>query len=59
MVNQFEDNNPIWIDGKTVLGYYGIEGQSKWASFGYLSCFFVFFTICAWLVLSFKRYNSR
>jgi hypothetical protein len=59
MINQFEERNPMWVDGQTLLEYYGIAGQSKWANFGYLSCFFVFFTFCAWLALSYKRYALR
>jgi hypothetical protein len=44
MLNQFEANDPTWLDGQTVLEYYGIAGQSKWANFGYVTAFFWFFT---------------
>lgn len=43
MINQFEAQDPMWINGKTVLQYYGIDNQSKWANLGYLSCFVAFF----------------
>ncbi|WIA12825.1 hypothetical protein OEZ85_006453 [Tetradesmus obliquus] len=59
MINQFEANDPVWLNGQTVLEYYGIAGQSKWANFGYVACFFWFFMVCAWATLSFKNYQKR
>lgn len=43
MLNQFEANDPVFIGGQTVLEYYGVAGQSKWANLGYVCCFFIFF----------------
>lgn len=35
MLNQFGDNDPVWIGGSTVLEYYNIKGYDKWAHVGY------------------------
>eukprot|EP00877_Chromochloris_zofingiensis_P004326 jgi/Chrzof1/13895/Cz08g16130.t1 len=59
MVNQFEGRDAQMFSGQTVLQYYGIEGQNKWANLGYTACFFFFFTFCAWVTLSVKKYQRR
>jgi hypothetical protein len=59
MVNQFREHDTPWVGNTTVLGYYGMAGESAWANLGYCTAFFVFFTFCAWATLSFKRYSSR
>lgn len=43
MLNQFEAIDPVWLGGQTVLEYYGVAGQSKWANLGYVAAFFWFF----------------
>jgi hypothetical protein len=59
MVNQFEEKNPVWVNGQPLLEYYGLGGVSKWNCLGYQTCFFVFFASCAWLTLTLKKYQSR
>lgn len=59
MVNQFEANDPIWIDGKTVLEYYSLDNQSKWANLGYVCCFFLFFLFCSWAALNYRTFQKR
>lgn len=59
MINQFSENNPVMIDGRTVLEYYGIAGQSMWANLGYVCCFFVFFLVCAWAALNYRTFQKR
>jgi hypothetical protein len=35
MINHFEERNPAWINGQTVLEYYGLgNGLSKWNCLG-------------------------
>ena len=46
-------------DGQTVLEYYNLAGVNKWAYLGYNSLFSVFFFLCTWLVMAFKRYEKR
>lgn len=45
----------------TVIEYYGLDGvpRGKWTYVGYTSLFFIFFFVCTWLVLAFKKYSSR
>jgi hypothetical protein len=60
MVNQFEARDPVdWLNGQTLLQYYGLEGVSKWNCLGYQSCFFVFFFMCAFVTLTVKKYQVR
>ncbi len=59
MINHFEERNPTWIGGQTVLEYYGLNGVSKWNCLGYQTCFFVFFFVCAYITLSVKKYQTR
>jgi len=54
-INQFSQNNPV-IDGRTVLKYYGLDGQSMWANLGYVCCFFIFFLVCAWAALNYRTF---
>lgn len=44
MINQFSEQDPVWIGGMTVLQYYSLDGQSAWANLGYVFAFFAFFT---------------
>lgn len=46
-------------EGVTILEYYGLKGEDKWAYIGYLSLFWVVFTSLAWLTLSFVRHQKR
>lgn len=59
MINQFSGRTQVWIDGMTVLQYYGLSGNSKWAYCGYASLFFLFFFLCTLLVLTYKKYEVR
>jgi len=59
MANQFEANDPVWIDGQTVLQYYGLKYVDKWAYIGYLSLFFFVFFMLTWTALRFKNYQQR
>jgi hypothetical protein len=43
MLNQFGANDPVWVEGKTILEFYGIQGQSMWAHLGYVAAFVAFF----------------
>ena len=45
--------------GQTVLEYYNLAGVNKWAYLGYNSLFFVFFFLCTWVIMSFKKYQVR
>lgn len=59
MVNQFGDVVEPWINGQTVLEYYGINDTPKWRFVGFTSLFFIFFYVVTLLVLQFKRYQVR
>ena len=51
MTNEFEGRPDIMINGVPVLEFYNIK-DSKWASLGYESLFFLGFFCFAWLVRS-------
>eukprot|EP00775_Hariotina_reticulata_P005937 gene5937-6176_t len=59
MLNQFGAHDPVWVEGKTILEFYGIQGQSMWANLGYVAAFVAFFLACAWIALTFSRYQKR
>jgi ABC-type polysaccharide/polyol phosphate export permease len=59
MANQFEAVDPVWIEGKTVLEYYGLKSVDKWAYIGYLSLFFLVFFVLTWTALRYKNYQQR
>lgn len=59
MTNQFSEEDPIWIDGKSVLQYYELDGIRRSNFIGFLALFFAFFFVCAWATLSFKKYSNR
>lgn len=59
MVNQFNDHDLPMFANHTVLSVYGVDDQDKWANLGYLSAFFVLFTVMTWFTLSFRRFSSR
>lgn len=60
MINQFENNDVEYINGMTVLQFYGLDGvKDKWACIGYNALFFIFYFVCTALVLTFKKYASR
>jgi len=59
MINHFEGQNAVFLDGKTVLEYYSLDGQSKWANFGYVCCFFVFFLTLSWAALNYRTFQKR
>eukprot|EP01024_Parvocaulis_polyphysoides_P058991 TRINITY_DN6370_c0_g1_i6.p1 TRINITY_DN6370_c0_g1~~TRINITY_DN6370_c0_g1_i6.p1 ORF type:complete len:630 (+),score=106.23 TRINITY_DN6370_c0_g1_i6:31-1920(+) len=69
MANQFKDNDPIFINRTiegtgevelyTVTEYYDSKDLSIGVNLAIESCFFVFFGVCAWLTLTYKRYALR
>jgi len=59
MINQFETSNTRVLEGQTVLEFYGLEKQNKWAQLGYESLFFAGFTFLAWAALAFVRHQKR
>ncbi|KAG1653791.1 hypothetical protein FOA52_007815 [Chlamydomonas sp. UWO 241] len=59
MINQFNDNDIMYLDGMTVLEYYGFANTSKWSFVGFTACFYIFFFIGTWLLLQFKSYQQR
>lgn len=59
MANQFDDEDPLWNDGKTVLQTYGLQNVDAGANLGYLSLFFPVFFVLTWITLSVKKYQSR
>lgn len=59
MVNQFGEHDPRFIGGKTLLEYFGMQGQRPWANIGIVCGFFVFFLASTWGVLSFRKYDKR
>eukprot|EP01025_Chloroclados_australasicus_P023816 TRINITY_DN2402_c0_g1_i2.p1 TRINITY_DN2402_c0_g1~~TRINITY_DN2402_c0_g1_i2.p1 ORF type:complete len:652 (-),score=93.43 TRINITY_DN2402_c0_g1_i2:504-2429(-) len=69
MINQFEDNDPIFINTTiagtnqtrswTVTEYYDVKELSIGTNLGIEACFFVFFGLCAWLTLTYKKFSSR
>lgn len=59
MLNQFSAHDPVWVDGRTVLQFYGIAGGSAWDNLGYTVLFFVFWVTAAWVTLATRRYQQR
>ncbi|CAK0783380.1 hypothetical protein CVIRNUC_006579 [Coccomyxa viridis] len=59
MINQFETSHTRVLEGQTVLEFYGLEKQNKWAQLGYESLFFAGFTFLAWAALAFVRHQKR
>jgi len=55
MVNQFEDNDTIFADGKTILQFYDLDGASKWGQCCVLLAFFGAFFVLAWMALYIKH----
>ena len=47
MINQWEDNDPMWAGGQTLLDAYDLKGVDKWAYLGYLLVFFFVFFLMA------------
>ena len=50
MINQWEDNDPVFLDGKTLLQEYDLNGEDKWSFLGLLVAFFSVFFVFAFLV---------
>lgn len=61
MINQFtgDKGDPLLLEGKTVLQYYALDGASQYNYLGYMALFFLFFFMCAWMTLSFRKYQNR
>ncbi|KAG2446852.1 hypothetical protein HYH02_008009 [Chlamydomonas schloesseri] len=59
MLNQFEDNDVIFAGDQTILQYYGLAGEDKWAYIGYLSLFWIVFAVLALLALTYVRHQKR
>ncbi len=58
MANQFAAYDPPFL-GTTLLGYYSLDGQSSWRNIGFVWCFFLFFATATWLLLAFKKFQTR
>ena len=53
MINNWEDNDTIFLDGKTVLQYYGMDNEgSAWENIGILFAFYLVFISIAYLALA-------
>jgi len=51
LVNHFGERNPRFLGAQTVLGYFGVEGQSGWANVGIIWLFSAGLTGVTWCVL--------
>ena len=47
MINQWEDNDPDWAGGQTLLAAYDLKGVNKWEYLLYLLLFFAAFFVAA------------
>jgi hypothetical protein len=59
MINQWEDNDPMWAGGQTLLDAYDLKGVDKWAYVGYLCLFFLAFFAAAFLALKHVNHSKR
>jgi len=66
MLNQFGPytgeptaNDPAFLDGQTMLEYWGQAGKSTSNQVAYIFCFCAFFFTCAWAALKYKRFQRR
>ena len=56
MINQWEDNDPMFLDGKTLLQEYDLNGEDKWSFLGLLVAFFSVFFVFAFLAGGYLLY---
>uniref|UniRef100_A0A7S0SD37 ABC transporter domain-containing protein n=1 Tax=Mantoniella antarctica TaxID=81844 RepID=A0A7S0SD37_9CHLO len=59
MINQWEDNDPIFLEGKTLLEEYDLKGSDKWGQLGALVLFFIVFFFFALLALTKVNHSRR
>jgi ATP-binding cassette subfamily G (WHITE) protein 2 len=59
MINQWEENDPLFLDGRTVLEEYDLKDSDKWGYLGLLVVFFTVFFTLAFLALSFINHSRR
>lgn len=62
MINNFagtEQDTVAFVEGESVLEYYGLQGKSYSRRIGFLSIFFFVFTFFAWLGLTYLRHGTR
>lgn len=50
---------PLLVAGITILEYFGLKGEDKWAYVGYLALFWAAFTGLTLLALMFVRHHKR
>ncbi|PNH05918.1 ABC transporter G family member 18 [Tetrabaena socialis] len=59
MLNQFENDDVKFAGDATILEYYSLKGEDKWAYIGYLSIFWIVFASLALLALTYVRHQKR
>lgn len=59
MINQWEDNDPVFLEGRTILQEYDLKGEDKWSYLGLLVAFFTIFFALAYLALSHIDHSRR
>jgi ABC-type multidrug transport system permease subunit len=59
MINQWEDGDPAWAGGETLLEAYDLEGADKWAYLGVLLVFFFAFFAMALGAITYVDHSRR
>ena len=59
MINQWEDGDPDWAGGETLLEAYDLEGEDKWAYLGVLLVFFFAFFAMALGAITYVDHSRR
>ena len=59
MINQWEDNDPAWAGGQTLLDAYDLKGVNKWEYLLYLLLFFAAFFVMALAAITHVNHGRR
>ena len=59
MINQWEDNDPDWAGGQTLLEAYDLKGVNKWEYLLYLLLFFAAFFVAALAAITHVNHGRR
>ena len=59
MINQWEDNDPDWAGGQTLLDAYDLKGVNKWEYLLYLLLFFAAFFVMALAAITHVNHGRR
>ena len=59
MINQWEDNDPDWAGGQTLLAAYDLKGVNKWEYLLYLLLFFAAFFVAALAAITHVNHGRR